>query len=52
MEHKTNWHQQSLEDAWQISQSSAKGLSAREVQTRLAKFGPNELKEKSGRGLN
>ncbi len=51
MENKTNWHQQSLEEVWRQSQSTPQGLSMQEAATRLAKFGPNELIEKSARGV-
>ncbi|GIK76045.1 MAG: ATPase [Chloroflexota bacterium] len=50
MEDKTNWHLQSLEDVWRRIQSSPSGLSNGEAAARLAKFGPNELKEKHARG--
>jgi P-type Ca2+ transporter type 2C len=47
VDNKINWHQQNLEDAWQHIQSSPSGLSIEEATARLAKYGPNELKEKS-----
>ncbi len=49
MDKKILWHQQNLEDAWRHAESSPDGLAVQEAQARLAKFGPNELKEKSGR---
>ncbi len=50
MDNKTIWHQQNLENAWRRMDSNPEGLSAQEAQARLAKFGPNELKEKNARG--
>ncbi len=49
MDNKILWHQQTLEDAWRQAGSSPGGLSFQEAQARLAKFGPNELKEKNAR---
>ncbi len=50
MENKINWHQQSIEEARHQTQSGPGGLSAQEAAARLAKYGPNELQEKSARG--
>jgi Ca2+-transporting ATPase len=50
MENKINWHQQSIEEAWQQTQSGPGGLSVQEAAARLVKYGPNELQEKSARG--
>lgn len=50
IDNKTIWHQQNLENAWRRMGSSPDGLSLHEAQARLAKFGPNELKEKNTRG--
>jgi Ca2+-transporting ATPase len=47
---KIIWHQQTLEDSWRQIQSTPGGLSTQEAAARLAKYGPNELKEKSARG--
>ncbi len=40
-----NWHQQKTDEAMQKLGSSAQGLSAEEVRTRLLEHGPNELTE-------
>ena len=40
-----NWHQQKTDEAMQKLGSSARGLSADEVQKRLLEHGPNELTE-------
>ncbi len=40
-----NWHQQNTDEAMQELGSSARGLSADEVQKRLLEHGPNELTE-------
>ncbi|MGE5374968.1 MAG: cation-translocating P-type ATPase, partial [Bacteroidota bacterium] len=45
-----NWHLQSIETCLESLQSRADtGLTQSEVESRLAKYGPNELVEKSGR---
>ncbi len=49
MEDKMSWHQYRLEDALRQTQSTLEGLSAQEAEARLARVGPNELKEKSVR---
>ncbi len=40
------WHQKETKDILDDLQSSSKGLSSSEVEKRLKKYGPNELKEK------
>ncbi|MDO9308916.1 MAG: cation-transporting P-type ATPase, partial [Deltaproteobacteria bacterium] len=40
-----NWHQQKTDEVMQKLGSSARGLSADEVRTRLLEHGPNELTE-------
>ncbi len=45
-----NWHLQSIETSLETLQTRMDtGLPQSEVETRLAKYGPNELVEKSGR---
>src|SRR5262247_3644989 len=45
-----NWHFQSIESSLETLQTRTDtGLSQTEVESRLTKYGPNELVEKSGR---
>jgi Ca2+-transporting ATPase len=44
-----NWYQQAIEDVFQQSNSSARGISSAEAAERLARYGSNELQEKSAR---
>ncbi|MDM7995002.1 MAG: cation-translocating P-type ATPase [Acidobacteriota bacterium] len=50
MNNQPTWHQQSPEDAARQVQSGPDGLATQEAAARLARYGPNELKEKSARG--
>lgn len=43
------FYQQSVEETYQHFESSDKGLSLKEVEHRLRKYGPNELTEREGR---
>ena len=49
-ENKINWYTRTVKDVTQyFNVDSSKGLSSKEVKTRLEKFGPNQLKESKGR---
>ena len=49
-EKKINWYTRTVKDVTQyFNVDSSKGLSSKEVKTRLEKFGPNQLKESKGR---
>lgn len=50
MDNNKNWHLQTVEESFRNTQSGPEGLQAAEATARLKKFGPNELKEKNGRG--
>lgn len=44
-----DWHQKEIKEVFKELQSSQKGLSTAEAKIRLAKYGPNEIKEKKKR---
>jgi len=46
-----DWHQKDTQEILQLLESNASGLSAEEVESRLERYGPNELKESAGRTL-
>ena len=46
-----HWHKQDIEKVFSELGTSAHGLSSEEASKRLAKFGPNELKEVKKRTL-
>jgi len=49
-EEKINWYTRTIEDITQyFNVDTSRGLSSKEVKTRLEKFGPNQLKESKGR---
>ncbi len=44
-----SWHAQKTEEVLEELKSSGKGLESQEAQSRLAAYGPNELKKKKGK---
>jgi len=47
---KINWYTRTIEDITQhFNVDTSRGLSSKEVKTRLEKYGPNQLKESKGR---
>ncbi|GAI99037.1 unnamed protein product, partial [marine sediment metagenome] len=49
-EEKINWYTRTIEDiAQHFNVDTSRGLSSKEVKTRLEKYGPNQLKESKGR---
>ncbi len=51
-EEKINWYTRTIEDITQhFNVDTSRGLSSKEVKTRLEKYGPNQLKESKGRTI-
>ncbi len=49
MGNNSSWHQLNLDEVYDQIQSNPGGITSQEAETRLARFGPNELKEEDAR---